>query len=142
VQGQIQRAREAAQTEHSQTQREQQIKQGLAGLVQKGSASHPDFGQVAFVPQGLEDVFLDAENGAELAYYLGTNPQEAHRLISLPPAKAAFELARLDAKMTKQPKPTSAPPPIRPVGGKEPAAFDPATCTADEYRAWRRKQQG
>lgn len=142
VQGQISKAREAAQEEHSQTQREKQLRTGLAGLVQKGNEAHPDFGQVAFIPQGLEDVFLDADNGPELAYYLGKNPQEVQRLLNLSPSKAAFEIARLDAKMAKQPKPTSAPPPIRPVGGNEPAAFDPATCTADEYRAWRKKQQG
>lgn len=142
VQGQIRSAQEEAQKHVSQEQRQQQVRQGLAGMVQKGSEAHPDFSQVAFVPQGMEEIFLDAENGAEVAYYLGQNPQEVQRILQMPAHRAAFEIARLDARFTKQPsKPSSAPPPIKPVGGKEPVAFDPNTCSADEYRKWRMNQQ-
>lgn len=141
VQGQIHRAQQESRTQYEKTQRQQKVSQGLSGLVQKGSEKHADFQQVAFVPTGLEDVFLAAENGPEIAYYLGQNPQETQRLLNGSPAQAAFEIAKLDAKLSKKPNPTKAPPPISPVGGREPVNFDPNTCTADEYRAWRQKQR-
>jgi len=141
VQGQIFRAQQEGQTQYQQQQRQQQIAQGLQGLVAKGAAAHPDFQSVAFVPKGLEDVFVASENGAEIAYHLGKNPAELQRITALSPVQAAYEIAKLDAKLSA-PKAaaTKAPAPINPVGGNAPAEKDPDKMTIDEWMVWRNKQ--
>lgn len=141
VQGQIYRVQQEAQGQYQQQQRQQQIAQGLQGLVAKGAAAHPDFQSVAFVPRGLEDVFVASENGAEIAYHLGKNPAELQRITALSPVQAAYEIAKLDAKLSA-PKPaaTKAPAPINPVGGNTPAEKDPDKMTIEEWMAWRQKQ--
>lgn len=139
VQGQIFRAQQQAQEQASQVQRQQQIAQGMHGLIAKGAQTHPDFTQVAFVPRGLEDVFIAAENGAEVAYFLGKNPAELQRITALSPAQAAFELAKIDAKLSVK-APTKAPPPINPVGGQGSGEKDPDKMTVEEWMKWRNSQ--
>jgi len=73
---------------------------------------------------------LDSEQGEELAYYLGQNPDEAERIVGLSPVGAVRELVRIEASFakpdtTKQPespapKPktvSAAPAPVKPIPG-------------------------
>lgn len=72
---------------------------------------------------GSKPAFLEAitdlPNGADVFYQLGKNPEEAERILALPPIKMAIEITRLGEKAAKPaPKKTSsAPPPVRPGAG-------------------------
>ncbi|RQZ17241.1 hypothetical protein DIE15_12265 [Burkholderia sp. Bp9031] len=96
---------------------------------------------------GASQDFLEAvtsmDSGHKVLHHLGQNPEEAERLLSLPPLRMALELARLETTVGQaKPAPVSkAPAPISPVGGKsapvEPAEF----ATTADYVAWRRRNR-
>lgn len=63
------------------------------------------------------------EDGHKVIAALAEDPEEAERILSLPPVKQALALNKLAAKVNKPatpaPKPISkAPPPVTPIGGK------------------------
>lgn len=118
-----------------QTQRQQQETQAKSdgelmeswkSKVAQAHAKYDDFEEVT----NNEDVklapmmaraMMESDVGADIAYYLGNNPAEASRIASLPPAKQALEIGRLDARFTEQSggrKVSSAPEPITPIGDK------------------------
>lgn len=96
---------------------------------------------------GASQDFLEAvtsmDSGHKVLHHLGQNPEEAERLLSLPPLRMALELARLETTVGQaKPAPVSkAPAPISPVGGNsapvEPAEF----ATTADYVAWRRRNR-
>lgn len=60
-----------------------------------------------------------ADAPGKILYHLAKNPDEAERIASLLPGKQAREILRLEEKLAKPPvKPSKAPDPITPVGGK------------------------
>lgn len=85
---------------------------------------------------------LGKEQGAQVFYELGMNPDEAMRLARLSPARMAVEVTKM-ANKPSAPRPVSKlPPPITPIaaaraeaGGQPNATRDPAG-----YREWFRKQ--
>lgn len=85
-------------------------------------ASLGDDRQVAIFREIITDP--DAvEDGHKVVMALAENPEEAERILSLPPVKQALALNKLAAKVNKPatpaPKPISkAPPPVTPIGGK------------------------
>jgi hypothetical protein len=84
---------------------------------------YEDFEQVAYNPKlPITDVMAQtiqaADNGPDIAYYLGTNPKEAGRIAQLTPILQAKEIGRLEAKVASEPatkRTSSAPAPISPV---------------------------
>jgi hypothetical protein len=94
----------------------------------------------------MMDVILDSDRSADLAYYLGANPEEADRISRLSPGRQAAELGKIEASklpdLTPKPKPqTKAPPPIEPIKPAAPTAEkSPAEMTPAEYRAWRTRK--
>jgi hypothetical protein len=84
---------------------------------------YEDFEQVAYNPKlQITDVMAQtiqaADNGPDIAYYLGTNPKEADRIARLTPILQAKEIGRLEAKVASEPatkRTSSAPAPISPV---------------------------
>jgi len=67
------------------------------------------------INQTMADVATDMENGPEVLYYLGKNPDIADEISRLPPLSAARELGRIEAKVlnkesgktvSEAPKPT------------------------------------
>jgi len=91
----------------------------------------------------MADVLDLSEQGPQILYHLGKNPEEAMRIARLPPAHAALEIGRLEAKLSlPQAKTvTQAPPPIRPLsGGSGSAIVDPDKMTTTEWRQWREEQ--
>lgn len=64
---------------------------------------------------------MEAENGADIAYYLGKHIKEAQRIASLPPVSQIREIGKLESKLSSTPaapkQPSKAPPPITPVTG-------------------------
>jgi len=101
--------------------------------IDKAKEKHPDFDEVARKPseQGgptinppMFETLMDCEHGDDIAYYLGQNVEESHRIASLPPLAAAREIGKLEAQFAgptppPQKKTTKAPAPTKPVGGKE-----------------------
>lgn len=85
------------------------------------------------------------ENGEDVAYHLGTNPDEARRIASLHPISQAIEIGKLAAKLLSEPQkpqlPSSAPVPIKPVGGSSsPATKRLMDMSQDEFDKKRRAQ--
>lgn len=92
------------------------------------------------------DFIAESDRGAELAYFLGSNPHEAQRIASLPDTRQAIELTRLEAKLSAAPqvrKISQAPTPPPMVGGgtAAPGPKDPAEMTDAEYSAWYAERQ-
>ena len=98
---------------------------------------YDDFEQVAYNPKlPITDVMAQtiqaSDVGPDVAYYLGTNPQEATRISRLSPFLQAKEIGKIEAKLASNPpvkKSSSAPAPITPVGTR--AAATPSYDTTD-----------
>lgn len=71
------------------------------------------------LPNPAVEAAIREDDGADLAYWLGNNPEEARRIMAKPPYQAAIDLGRISAAIPQaKPKTTStAPPPITPVRG-------------------------
>lgn len=65
------------------------------------------------------DIISESDKAAEISYFLAKNEGEARRIASLPPHKQAYELAKIEARVSPAvPRRTSnAPPPVPMVGG-------------------------
>lgn len=143
------------QSEFAKTQAQSAVEQQAAAeqeiwgeRVADLKESVPDFEAVAYSDKviyskhGLEMVRRLAE-GPRVAYYLGKNPQEAQRIAQLAPLETAFELGRLEAKLTSgQPRRVSnAPAPVQTVrGGGVLGTPDPNKMEMGEYAAWYAKR--
>lgn len=96
---------------------------------------------------GAPAEFLEAvttmDGGHKVLHHLGQNPEEAERLLSLPPLRMALELARIESAVgqVKPPPVSNAPAPITPVGGKSaPVEPEEFASTAD-YIAWKKRNR-
>jgi hypothetical protein len=90
------------------------------------------------------EVITDMDDGYKVLNHLGANPDEADRILSLPPLKQARELAKLEASLGKAapPPPVSkAPAPIAPVGSRTTPAEPEEFASTEEYVAWHRKNR-
>lgn len=94
---------------------------------EEARTKYDDFEQVAYNPkiritEVMAQTIQASDIGPDVAYYLGTNPQEAERISRLAPFIQAKEIGRIEAKIASEPpavkKTTSAPAPITPVTPK------------------------
>jgi hypothetical protein len=90
---------------------------------------------------------MHADNGPDVAHYLGKHASEAESIAKLPPLQQVFEIGKLAAKLSAtpvQPKaPSKAPAPIAPLTGTTPATSASLDDTSMSDEAWmkmRRKQ--
>mgnify|MGYP001567158277 CR=1 FL=1 len=101
---------------------------------ERAKATHDDFeavvGQDIALSAPMRDVIVASEEGPEMAYYLGTHPDEAARIAALPPGPALVEMGKLAVRVVAAapapvqasgpaptvPPVTRVPAPIRPVG--------------------------
>jgi hypothetical protein len=118
----------------------------------------PDYRDVAhFAPisDDVGQIIMQAENGPELAYHLGKNKDIALSLSDLPRDVAAFELGRIDAKLSAERATkkaaldaakaakavTTAPPPAPKLDGSNAqVGKDPTQMTDKEFAKWRANQ--
>jgi len=101
------------------------------------------------ISPAMAAVMKGNENGPEIAYYLGSNPDIAKQLSSLSPEDAGFELGlihiKLSAEKAKVAKKsvTKAPPPVPKIKAGDPGRVKKITdpdLSDSEFRKMRRKQ--
>lgn len=137
------------QEEGKRRQAEQAKTQEAVGkVIEKGRGKYDDYDAVVFNPSvpitdAMAQAMLDIDSGHDVAYYLGSNPQEAARIAQLSPFAQAREIGKLEIKLSAKPAKTvsDAPPPITPVGSKSAASKDPAQMSDKEWAEWVRGAQ-
>lgn len=92
------------------------------------------------VSEVAADLIADSEKAAEITYYLGKNPQEAHRIARLAPHQQGAEIARIEAKVAPAParKASAAPPPVKTNigGGSTPQSKTQDDWSGDDWSKW------
>lgn len=120
------------------------------GRVTKLRESKPDYDSVVNNPSlpitpMMADVIRESDVGPEVAYHLGTNPQEAARIASLPHHRQAAELGKLEVRLSqpapKAPTPPPPPPPPATVAGIAAGLNKtPEEMSMSEFIKWREGQ--
>lgn len=86
----------------------------------------------------------ESEKGPQVAYWLSQNRADAARIASLDPLTQAYELGRIEARISSAPaarKVSQAPAPVPKVaGGANAGAKDPSSMSMAEYAEWYRKR--
>ena len=130
----------------------QRREQEFADRERKFAETVKDYDEVAKAPslrisESMATVMKGQENGPELAYYLGNEPEKSARIASLPPEAAGFELGLISAylaaekaKARQKPVTKAPPPPPKIKAGDAGLTKDPADMTDREFRKWREKQ--
>lgn len=117
--------------------------------VQSFREKAPDFDQVALSPNShpvtpfMADLIKESDQGPEIAYWLAKNHQESARIAALPPARAAVEIGRLEARFAQPAAPrfTQAPAPVKTVSSGNAAPVKaPGEMSFAEYETWRMAQ--
>jgi hypothetical protein len=138
---------EQATKQFEERSKTQQIARTYEERENAARQSHPDFDSVVRDPTLpitplMADVIRESEDGPEVAYYLGTNRNEAQRIASLPLHMQAAALGRISAALTKpQATQTRTPPaaPPKTVSGLSAGLNkDPNDMTMAEYVAARK----
>lgn len=82
------------------------------------------------ISETAADIISESDKAAEISYFLAKNEGEARRIAGLPPHKQAYELAKIEARVSPAvPRRTSnAPPPVPMVG----ASSAPSTPSLKE----------
>ena len=133
---------QSAQAEHAKLQRTWEKR------VQDAMSVYDDFEEVALSPdvpvtQSMMQSIIRAEKGADVAYFLGKNPEVAQQIAQLDPVSVAIRIGEIAATVARPApkKTTSAPPPISPVGSRSGAPQkDPDKMTVEEWTRWRNDQ--
>ena len=107
------RALQNSQTQQANEQREMnEFNERINKLGKEDFNDKAD--AVPELPKGVADALVQAENGAELIYHLGSHLDIADSISQMSPAQAMMELGRISANMsvTKKIKTSAAPDPI------------------------------
>ena len=126
------------------------VQEAYAQRVVATKAKYADFSEVAESPEvqipiAVVHAIVQAEDGPELQYYFGKNPDEAKRLLALPPPIQLVELGKISMKLASPtaPKPvlSNAPPPPKALKpGPAEVPIDPSTESMEAYVSRRKKE--
>lgn len=127
---------------------EQQFNEACNKVYAIGKSEFPDFDSAVANLQlvGANRDFLrlaaTSDAGAKLLHHLGSDLDEAARILALDPVLMARELTRLEIKLSApKAKPvSSAPAPIKPIAGTQGSSKDPSEMTDAEFAKWRKEQ--
>ena len=128
------RFKEQEQRQQQATQQSAQAKtlQDWNAKVSSAREKYADFDDAVAVDvpisKAMSEAMLDSDKGAEVAYYLAKNPSEAARIAALSPNGQIREIGKLEDRVAKPVKASSAPDPIRPVGARS-VGSDPLSDT-------------
>lgn len=124
--------------------RRQELSQNWQEQVAEAAPQYSDFKEVVMgestpLSALMQEIVMDSDVGAHMAYQLAKNPNEARMIASLSPLEQARRMGAIEANLSrpKASKTTKAPDPMSPVGGKGGGTADPAKMSVDDYRAWR-----
>lgn len=138
------RAEERRRREAEHTERATERREAFTKRCDEASERYEDFEEVAFnrslpITDAMAEVIQESDKGPDLAYYLGSHPDEAKRIAGLSPLAQARELGRIETTLSKPAprKTTSAPDPVKTVSGKDAPTKDPSKMSMDEYVAAR-----
>lgn len=132
-------ARDAHQRQAAQPTHDPNVDAAVAVFTQKrddlmfeGAGKYADFEdkvgspEVTITPSMADAIFEyeDMDTQVELAYYLADNPREAAKIARIEsPLRQAAAIGKLEARLTApkpaKVKPSSAPKPVKPVGGNK-----------------------
>lgn len=121
----------------------------------KFSESAPDFAELVFhnpnlpITEVMVDVMTEADNPAEVAYYLAKNPEEAARIAAMSPAGVGRAIGRIESSLsapesTRQPVQktvTQAPPPPTTLSGAKAPSKKLEEMSMAEYAAHRAEER-
>lgn len=132
------------QQEATQRQTED-MKRSFNSRCSEASSRYEDFEGVAFDPsvpltRDVARAIMTSEKGPDLAYYLGSHPDEARAIASMgDPLHRAMALGRIEAKLVapKPKKATAAPAPVKPVRSADKSSKNPDDMSPEEWRTWR-----
>lgn len=135
--------RSKADQEREQQRAEQQHTSSIHKRLEEGSSKYDDFDEVVRNPavpitKHMAEAFGDSDVGADIAYYLGSNIEEAKRISALAPAAQIRAIIGLESKFPKAsaaaPIVSKAPKPIEPItSGKAPTTGLSDSLSADEW---------
>jgi hypothetical protein len=112
----------------------------------EAAVKYSDFEAVALngaVPlsPAMIKIIKEMDNGADVAYHLGSNLDVAQNISLKSPVEAALAIGRIEATLarptTANNKNSQAPEPINPVSPKGTARVDPSNMSMGEFRKWR-----
>jgi len=146
-------ARSSLSEFHAQQERDRTSRQFRAREAQFAS-NVKDYSQVAYsapISDGVAEIVMSMDDGPEIAYYLGKNPDIAQSLSQLPPYLAGVELGRIangiQSEKSKASRTASkAPAPTPKVEGRDPGQHVTSTdassdkLSVEEWVALERKR--
>jgi hypothetical protein len=147
--GQETKAQEESKKVEAQRERQRKFQESAAAFAE----ATPDFHEVVTNPSlpmtdQMVEVISESDNPAEVAYYLGKNPQEAEKIAGMSPAGIGRAIGRIEATLTAEPPRqitpktvTKAPPPVTTVSGSPAAVKSYDDMSMEEYDAARRKER-
>lgn len=139
--------RTLAQQEAAKMVAEQRFNESCNKVYAAGKTEFQDFDQAVANLQmvGVNRDFLElaatSDAGAKLLHHLGSDLDEAARILALPPVQMARELTKLEFKLNQPPPPkpvSKAPAPISPIGGGGATSKAPGDMSDAEYAKWRK----
>lgn len=152
---------EGAKAKEAEAQANQQRNKETADAFEARKAKfveeHADYDDIVMnddieISMPMAHAILNMDEGPDVAYYLGKNPDEAARIAKLNPLKAVAELGRIAQRLTTKPPVITKPAPINPLktgsatatrkSANEESMDEYGARRAAEIRAERRKQVG
>lgn len=138
----------AIQQEARRLLAEERFNESCNKVYEAGVAEFPNFPaalanlQLVGVNREFLELAATSDAGAKLIHHLGSDLDEAARIVSLPPLQMARELTKLELKLSQtKAKPVSnAPAPITPIAGVVASSKDPSEMSDAEFAKWRKAQ--
>lgn len=131
----------------TQKAQQDQIQARGKSVATTGEAAYPDWASAVqnLDALGISDsqvsALLGMDDAEKVIYSLGKNPEEAARILSLPPVEQGRALERLALKAAQPAAKavSNAPAPITPVDSNVSGDIDPSKLSMEEWVKWRNK---
>jgi hypothetical protein len=134
------------ESEEQQRQRyAQEQAREFGSRLAKGAEKYSDFKEVALsedvpITQAMAHAIGKLGNGADVAYYLGSNRDEAEAIAAMSDVEQVWAMKDISSKITSKPTPTKTSAPIVPSGAKVSVQKEPEDMTYAEFCAFRKRQ--
>jgi len=120
-------------------ERQTSVQQAVQTFDQRAAQMFPDgepagltaLRRAPSLPEAVQEIILSSEYGPRLADYLGSNPGEFSRLSAMSPPKQAYELAKIEQRLTAPPKTTTTAPEPTPTARGAGGRFQVSPDTSD-----------